>query len=1152
MLQRLLFGLCLLLPALPAAAQLNDAFTDGDFTQNPTWTGDVASFQVAAQQLQSNGPAVTGSQIQLVTPSQAATGNTVWEFWANLKFATSSANQAEVWLMSEQADLKATGNRGYFVRLGNTADEVSLYRKDAAATSTIIINGADGTLSSTTNNLVRVRVTRSAANVWTLERDLTGGRTFVSEGTVTDATLTRSEYFGVSLVYSSANNRGFAFDDFVITDSTPPVLVQALTASTTQLDVQFNEPVAATVVAGSFRLASGATATAATRDATDPALVHVSFGSSFPAGTSTLEVRNLSDLYGNVAAGPLTASFAYTPPAAQPAPNQLLITEIYADETPATGAPAATYASEYLEIYNPTAAPLDLAGVRLLKPTSTAAAAVFPAGAVLLPGEYAVVCGSTRTAQFTGFGKVFGLTNFPSLNNTGDQVLLRARDGRTLFAVSYSDAWYNDPVKKDGGWSLEMIDTGRPCLLGADNWTASTDPTGGTPARQNAVRTNNPDQTAPALQSAVALNATTVRLTFGEKLDSTLMSNAALYSLTPAVAVQRATVVPTDFRTIDLTLAAALPVNQSVSVAVQRATDCVGNATGASVAASFTYFGAAVAPGPQQVLITELMADEDPAVRLPAAEFVEIFNPGNALLDLGGVRLQKPGSTSAAVFPNGAVLRPGEYAVVSGTSGATLYNQFFASTPTPPQVFGLSNFPSLSNGGDQLLLRGRDGRTLFEVAYSDTWYRDNVKKNGGWTLEMVDTGNPCGGMDNWTASTDTRGGTPGQANSVRATNPDRTLPTLLRAVAVNATTVRLYFSEKIDSTLASNVALYALNPANAIQRAAAVAYDFRSVNLTLASALPANQALTVTVQRTTDCVGNAGGPFTSATFALPVAAAAGDVVINEVLFNPRSGSVDFVELLNRSTKYVDLQGAEIGHEIASGTEYKAISTEPLVLAPGQLLVLTENPALVQSQYPTSNDPAAFLAVASLPTYADDAGTVLVRNAQRVVLDRFAYNENMHLGLLDTRDGVSLERISPDGPSTGANFHSAAGSVGYATPGRRNSQFLAAAIGDQQFQVEPEIFTPDEDGDKDFTTLTYRLDQPGYAASVRVYDVQGRLVRQLVRNESLATSGFFQWDGLTDQGRKASLGHYLLHIELFRPGGGQKREYKKTVVLGARL
>ena len=157
-----LYLLLLLLPTL-AQAQIVDAFTDGNFTVNPAWTGDAASFQVVGQQLQSNGPAVTGTQIALSTPSQANIG-TVWEFWANLKFATSSGNLADVWLLATQPDLKNPSNTGYFVRLGGTGDEVSLFRKDSTRTAVLVIDGLNGTLASTTTNLVRVRVTRTTAN----------------------------------------------------------------------------------------------------------------------------------------------------------------------------------------------------------------------------------------------------------------------------------------------------------------------------------------------------------------------------------------------------------------------------------------------------------------------------------------------------------------------------------------------------------------------------------------------------------------------------------------------------------------------------------------------------------------------------------------------------------------------------------------------------------------------------------------------------------------------------------------------------------------------------------------------------------------------------------------------------------------------------
>ena len=865
-----LYFLLLFLPGF-AHAQLVDNFTDGNFTANPTWTGDAASFQVNAQVLQSNGPAVTGSAVQLSTPCQASTG-TVWEFWANLKLGTSAANLADVWLMASQTDLKAPTNSGYFVRLGGTADEVSLFRKDSTRTAVPVIDGLDGTLASATNNVVRVRVTRSPANVWTLERDLTGNRAFVAEAAQpTDATYQRSVAVGVALLYSSANSRNFYFDDFVVTDATAPLLLRAAPADARQVDVVFNEAVAApsATLPGNYRLQNGAGPVSAQLSTANPAVVRLTFAADFPT-QSTLEVRNVADIYGNVATGPLTAAFTALP--VPPAFGELIISEIFADEIPQVGLPL----SEYLEIYNRSLTKtLSLRGVRLGK-TGSSTVAAFADTARLLPGQYAVVCGSTRISQFA-------------------------------------------------------------------------------------------------------------------------------------------------------------------------------------------------APG--------------------------------------------------------------------------------------VKVYGPTNFPSLANGGDQLVLRGRDGRTLFEVNYADSWYRDAVKKDGGWSLEMVDTNNYCAGASNWIASTAPTGGTPGKANSVRAANADALAPALLRAVALNATTVRAYFSEKLDSTTAAIVGRYALAvPGPAITRAAPVGPDFRQVDLTLATALVPSRPATLTVQTATDCAGNASGVLQPATFALPETAVSGDVVLNELLFNPRVSAVRFVEIINRSTKFIDLQGWQIGNlkpDPNASADTNVLSTGPLLLAPGQLLAFSVSTAIVTAQYPTSSDATNLVQIAGLPTFPD-VGTALLLDNKGFEIDRFVYSKALHLSLLATQEGVSLERIRTNGPTLGSNFHSAASAVGYATPGRPNSQAQDDAGGNQELTVTPEVFTPDDDGQQDFVALNYHLDAPGYAASVTVYDALGRLTRRLTRNETLPTNGFIQWDGIDDKGHKAAVGYYILLIELFRPTSGEKREFKKTVVLGARF
>src|SRR5271170_6163841 len=115
--------------SINSQAQLNDNFNDGDFTANPVWIGNSADWLVnKSLQLQSNNT-VANSSFYLSTASSLAI-STQWELYVRLAFNTSSANYADIFLTASANDLTLNNTTGYFVRIGNTNDEICLYRKD--------------------------------------------------------------------------------------------------------------------------------------------------------------------------------------------------------------------------------------------------------------------------------------------------------------------------------------------------------------------------------------------------------------------------------------------------------------------------------------------------------------------------------------------------------------------------------------------------------------------------------------------------------------------------------------------------------------------------------------------------------------------------------------------------------------------------------------------------------------------------------------------------------------------------------------------------------------------------------------------------------------------------------------------------------------
>ncbi len=650
-----------------------------------------------------------------------------------------------------------------------------------------------------------------------------------------------------------------------------------------------------------------------------------------------------------------------------------------------------------------------------------------------------------------------------------------------------------------------------------------------------------PDTQPPEVISVEPFSDTNLLVLFDEKVEQNSVIPSH-FSVNNGIGIPLTTEI--DFNNknlVHLTLNNPLQNQTTYTLNVSNIADESGNLLD-SQDISFSFLQAEAA-SPFDILINEFMADPTPPIGLPNAEFVELYNRSDKVINLDNYG-----------FDTGSSPKPlPSYLIFPDTYVILCDEDFVADFQAFGDVIGIADFPALVNSGDELTLSDANGIPIHTLNYSIDWYGDVAKEEGGWSLEMISHFNICEERNNWLASENLAGGTPGQNNSVFQNFQDEKSPDLIRAFvdASNRFQVKLFFSERLDPVSVGNISNYAISNNIEIQNAFLQGSDNKLVTLNLNTPLETQIVYEITISpELTDCLGNPIGIFNTAKFGVPEPFEEQDVIINEILFNPSTGGVDFIEVYNRSSKIFNLSELIIGN-LQDGVDTIIISVnEDFLLFPQQYAVISESSSIVQNQYTVPNPEN--LLQNDLPGFDNESGNVTLiylDGISSVIVDAFDYEEDFHHPLLDDVNGVSLERINPDDETQNpTNWHSAAQVLGFATPTYQNSQFIGnRSLSEDIFWLNRKTFSPDFDGFQDFLQINYQIEQTGYVANIKIFDAAGRFIADLVSNELLALEGSINWDGTTRENRKANVGIYILWIQIFSPEGDVK-EFKKTCVL----
>lgn len=381
--------------------------------------------------------------------------------------------------------------------------------------------------------------------------------------------------------------------------------------------------------------------------------------------------------------------------------------------------------------------------------------------------------------------------------------------------------------------------------------------------------------------------------------------------------------------------------------------------------------------------------------------------------------------------------------------------------------------------------------------------------------------------------------------------PDTSAPGIVSAEVINDKKIFVQFDEAIDAMSAENSSNYSLgNNLNITS----VTFDDEKpseVCLILSESLPSGSTL-LTISDIEDQNGNS---LSSAEIeiAFAITPIVGDLVINEILYDPISGNdADFVEINNISDKYLKLDSCFFSRANSSANDVMIESG--LIMNPGQIIAFTQDKTEIEEQYLPI--PEANIIELNITNYVNDEGNVTLyslASGTRTTLDSFDYSDDFHSTLLteSNKEGISLERLSPSGKTNDAeNWFSASSLSNYGTPGYENSQ-RAVTAGDDQIELEHKIFSPDGDGYKDLMRLNYKLDKTGYIGNIAIYDDKGRLETHLAENKLLGTEGSVIWEGNLDDGSLAPIGMYIIYYDIFH-ADGEVISGKKVCVLAQQL
>ncbi len=754
--------------------------------------------------------------------------------------------------------------------------------------------------------------------------------------------------------------------------------------------------------------------------------------------------------------------------------------------------------------------------------------------------------------------RVVNVSGFPSLNNTGDAVVLYDNRVATMDSVAYLPSWGGST----NGNSLERIDP-----LGSStqqaNWGTSRNLARSTPGERNSLSRKDRDLAVDSLRVSPSLPVAGDTLQIVAPIKNLGRETVAgftvqlFYDMNSDSLPQPAELIASTIRSsplspLDSTTAQFSIQNIQAGTRIYISRVEFGGDEDSTNNKRLSHIVVGYPAG--TVRINEIMYAPNAGV----PEWVELFNTrtdtveinkwliGNrsasSRYEISASRLQLPPNDFMVIAKDTALLRVA-YPLLSG--------RIVQTTSLPTFLW--------SNNGDAVVLADSRKVIMDSVFYRPTW-----GGTSGKSLERIDPLAAANDSVNWASSLDTLGATPARKNSRVILDNDLRLVRVSSDTIFAGTNARLnVVVQNVGKLASSQLELRLFDDAD---RDSVGSSNEQFQQLTITQTLAARESTVAAIEWNRPTSGihyviaqinypadqrlsnNKG--FSSVRVGFPERT----LVINEIMFAPLTGNAEYIEFYNASQSDVDVAQWKVHDRVNSGSanEFK-LSTKSKMVHAGESFVLASDSSLLRMySSPSSDDRLVTIVNQSSLSLNNDGDDIVLVDPSGTIIDSVSYSPSWHNPNVTDKTGRSLEKINPLLSANIARNWTTCTRPNGGTPGGQNSVFAATLPAQSKLSISPNPFSPDGDGREDFGIIQYEVPLTVSTLRVRIYDAVGRRIRTLANNEASGSRGSIVWDGLDDDKQKVRVGIYIVLLEAIDDRGGVIETAKGVIVVAAKL